>query len=128
MRNSIGMLTLSLFFLVGLILDLVSHAQEAQKKVYVCPPCGVDCHDDKYVEPGTCPACGMYLVVEREASPAAPPRYEIDTTDVLINSDGVQLGASYYVPQGLSEPLPAVVVVHGSAPSTRNGVGFFSQI
>lgn len=32
MRNSIGMLTLSLFFLVGLILDLVSHAQEAQNK------------------------------------------------------------------------------------------------
>ena len=70
----------------------------------------------------------MYLVVEREASPAAPPRYEIDTTDVLINSDGVQLGASYYVPQGLSAPLPAEVVVHGSAPSTPNAVGFFTQI
>ncbi|GBF24978.1 hypothetical protein MnTg02_00005 [bacterium MnTg02] len=70
----------------------------------------------------------MYLVVEREASPAAPPRYEIDTTDVLINSDGVQIGASYYVPQGLAEPLPAVVIVHGSSPSTRNDVAFFTRM
>ena len=102
--------------------------QEDKKKVYVCPPCGVDCHDAKYSEPGICPVCGMSLVVERKAPPQAPPRYEIDTTDVWISSDGVQLGASYYVPQGLTEPLPAAVIVHGSSPSTRNDVGFFTRM
>lgn len=102
--------------------------KEDKKKVYVCPPCGVNCHDDKYSQPGTCPVCNMSLVVEREASPAAPPRYKIDTTDVLISSYGVQIGASYYVPQGLAEPLPAVVIVHGSSPSTRNDVAFFTRM
>ena len=112
--------------------NIVGHAskiiKEDEKKIYVCPPCGVDCHDDKYSEPGTCPVCGMSLVVEREPSPQTPPRYKIDTTEVLISSDGVQLGASYYVPQGLAEPLPAAVIVHGSAPSTRNDVGFFTRM
>ncbi len=102
--------------------------QEDEKKVYVCPPCGVDCHDDKYSEPGTCPVCGMELVVEKEAPPQAVMLYKIDTTDVWIRSDGVQLRASYYVPQGLTEPLPAAVIVHGSAPSTRNDVSFHTRL
>ena len=127
MRNSIRILSLSLFFWVSLIFDLDLYAQD-QKKVYICPPCGVDCHDDKYSEPGTCPVCGMSLVVQREAPPQAVMLYKIDTMDVWIRSDGVQLRASYYVPQGLAEPLPAAVIVHGSAPSTRNDVSFHTRL
>ncbi len=95
--------------------------------VYVCPPCSVDCHDHKYSEPGTCLGCGMNLVVAREA-PKALMLYETDTTDIWIGSQDVQLRASYYVPQGVAEPLPAVVVVHGSAPSTRNDVSFSTRM
>jgi len=102
--------------------------KKPKKKFMFARRAAGNCHDDKYSQPGTCPVCNMSLVVEREASPAAPPRYKIDTTDVLISSYGVQIGASYYVPQGLAEPLPAVVIVHGSSPSTRNDVAFFTRM
>lgn len=36
--------------------------QGAAKKVYVCPPCGLDCDKLTFDSPGTCPQCGMTLV------------------------------------------------------------------
>ncbi len=54
-----------------LVLTLASSvflfAQTAKPIIYVCPPCGSDCHDGKlatFNQPGTCPICGMRLVDE----------------------------------------------------------------
>ncbi len=33
-------------------------------KIYVCPPCGVDCHDKTYDAPGRCSVCQMQLIVK----------------------------------------------------------------
>lgn len=38
-------------------------AQRVQaKKIYVCPPCGLNCDKLEFDKPGTCPVCGMTLV------------------------------------------------------------------
>jgi putative intracellular protease/amidase len=37
-------------------------AQGSQKKVYVCPPCGLDCDKLVFDKPGVCPHCGMTLI------------------------------------------------------------------
>jgi transcriptional regulator GlxA family with amidase domain len=39
-----------------------STAAQSAKKVYVCPPCGLDCDRDSFDKPGVCPHCGMTLV------------------------------------------------------------------
>jgi putative intracellular protease/amidase len=38
--------------------------QDAKKKVYVCPPCGLDCDKLTFDKPGVCPHCGMTLIEE----------------------------------------------------------------
>ena len=45
---------------------------------------------------------------------------------VTINAGDVTLGATLYRPAGISGELPGIVTVHGSAPSTREGVGFYT--
>ena len=46
------------------ILSAVQPALAQDPKVYVCPPCPVDCHDQTFTEPGICPHsdCGMQLI------------------------------------------------------------------
>lgn len=39
-----------------------SPGQSAGAKVYVCPPCGLDCDKLTFDKPGNCPNCGMKLV------------------------------------------------------------------
>ena len=36
--------------------------QDAAKKVYICPPCGLDCDKLTFDKPGDCPQCGMKLI------------------------------------------------------------------
>ena len=56
--------------LVGLAAASDEQDEKASGKKWVCPPCGVDCHDVEFDEPGTCPHpdCGMELIVKIEAS------------------------------------------------------------
>ena len=42
---------------------------ESGKKVYVCPPCGLDCDRQTYDKPGVCPQCGMTLVEKTGNTP-----------------------------------------------------------
>ncbi len=46
------------------ILSTVQPAIAQDAKVYACPPCPVDCHDQTFTEPGVCPHpdCGMQLI------------------------------------------------------------------
>src|SRR5258707_1133145 len=36
--------------------------QSPAAKVYVCPPCGLDCDHLTFDKPGNCPQCGMTLI------------------------------------------------------------------
>ncbi len=38
--------------------------------LYVCPPCGLDCHDLTWSEPGNCTVCGMALIRKAAADEA----------------------------------------------------------
>ena len=51
---------------------------------------------------------------------------DADKERVIINAGDVTLGATLYRPAGASVDLPGIVTVHGSAPSTRDGVGFYT--
>jgi len=54
----------------------------------------------------------------RPQTPQAPFPYT-DETLAIAGGDGVKLGATLSVPKGVKRP-PAVVLVHGSGPSTRD--------
>jgi transcriptional regulator GlxA family with amidase domain len=60
------MKTLRNYILLSLLVILVfaqtGFAQD--KKAYYCPPCNGDCDKTAYSAPGTCPHCGMTLVLE----------------------------------------------------------------
>ena len=58
---------------------------------------------------------------------AASPLSEAETVDVVIPAGDVQLGATLYRPAGMQGDLPAIVTAHGSAPTTRDGVGFYTN-
>jgi len=45
---------------------------------------------------------------------------------VTINAGDVTLGATLYRPASISGDLPGIVTAHGSAPSTREDVGFYT--
>jgi transcriptional regulator GlxA family with amidase domain len=49
-------------------------------KIYVCPPCGLDCDKLTFTKPGVCPHCGMELI----------PKSEIKTVAILL-FDGVEI-------------------------------------
>lgn len=55
----------------------------------------------------------------------AAPLDEATRTDAMIPAGDVVLGASLYRPKGAKGDLPAVVLAHGSAPSTRKELGFY---
>ena len=46
---------------------------------------------------------------------------------VKIVAGDVTLGATLYWPNNASDKTPAIVTAHGSAPSDRDGVGFYTQ-
>lgn len=47
--------------------------------------------------------------------------------DVMISAGDVVLGATLYRPSGIEGRIPAIVTAHGSAPTTRDGVGFYTH-
>lgn len=51
-----------------------------------------------------------------------------DRRDVRIPAGDVVLAATLYRPAGAVGNLPAVVIAHGSAPSTRSMVGFYTSM
>lgn len=55
---------LPVWLLLLTILSAVQPALAQDAKVYVCPPCPVDCHDQTFTEPGVCPHsdCGMQMI------------------------------------------------------------------
>ena len=57
----------------------------------------------------------------------ASPLSEAETMDVVIPAGDVRLGATLYRPAGAQGDLPAIVTAHGSAATTRDGVGFYTN-
>ena len=55
----------------------------------------------------------------------AAPLDDATRTDATIQAGDVTLGATLYRPAGARGDLPAVVLAHGSAPSTRKELGFY---
>ena len=57
-------------FAAGCVITLGANApvlaalasQNGEAKVYVCPPCGLDCDKLTFNKPGNCPQCGMKLI------------------------------------------------------------------
>ena len=70
-------------------------SQSADKKEYVCPPCGCDKDNDVFDKPGVCPTCGMRLV-EKGSEAARPmaagsqPAVQRRKVAILV-FDGVQI-------------------------------------
>jgi dienelactone hydrolase len=60
-------------------------------------------------------------------SASASPIDDAVRERVSIQAGDVVLGATLYRPAGSSGDLPAIVTAHGSAPSTREGVGFYTD-
>ncbi len=105
-------------------------AGASDSKVYVCPPCGADCHHLKFDAPGRCPVCGMALVERKTIKAAAillfpgvqiidySGPYEVlgqaniqvytvaEKTDALTTAMGLSVNPTYTF-----ENLPAVDIV-----------------
>ena len=45
--------------------------QQAVGKLYVCPPCGLDCDKLTFDKPGVCPHCGMSLIEKTQQKPVS---------------------------------------------------------
>lgn len=58
----------------------------------------------------------------------ASPMDDADTVQVHIQAGDVTLGATLYRPAGVSGDLPVIVTAHGSAPSTRDDVGGYTNL
>jgi hypothetical protein len=67
------------------------------------------------------------LVVTTGGLAQASPLSDADTRRVTIPAGDVELGATLYRPAGASGDLPAIVTAHGSAATTRDGVGFYTN-
>ncbi len=56
-------------------------------------------------------------------------RSGLNERDVMIDAGDILLGATLTFPEGArEEPLPAMVIAHGSSPTTRNDVGFYKAM
>jgi putative intracellular protease/amidase/DNA-directed RNA polymerase subunit RPC12/RpoP len=58
------------------------------KKVYVCPPCGLDCDERTFDKPGVCPQCGMTLIEKTEGMKQAA---EKPVTVAILLFNGVEI-------------------------------------
>ena len=93
---------------------------------FVCPPCGHECLRTSYPAPGICPVCSMELVERSSLSKdSVDSVFQFSYEDVVVHSTGVELEARFYLPEVLEEPLAAVVINHGSAPTTFRDVSFY---
>jgi len=60
------------------------------KKLYVCPPCGLDCDQQTFDKPGVCPHCGMTLI-ERTKAEKTQAKEEKPVTVAILLFDGVEI-------------------------------------
>lgn len=94
--NRLSLISLFAVFCISFLLPSMAAAyrvQAAEKKQYVCPPCGCGKDDAALEKPGACDACGMALV--EKGSPAsrpmqAEPQPERKKAAILI-FEGVQI-------------------------------------
>ncbi|MBO0322638.1 prolyl oligopeptidase family serine peptidase [Muricauda sp. CAU 1633] len=108
---------------VGLIFLIHFSCIHSQEKEYRCPPCASDCHKERYTLPGTCPVCGMELITNQHSEYIG---YQKEA--VRIPSDTIELNAAYYSPLHTENIKGVLVIVHGSAPSTYEDVGFYTKL
>jgi putative intracellular protease/amidase len=66
--------------------DAGGAAPPAGKKVYVCPPCGLECDKRVFDKPGVCPECGMALVEQTDRKPITKP-----ITVAILLFNGVEI-------------------------------------
>jgi copper(I)-binding protein/putative intracellular protease/amidase len=64
----------------------------ASSDQYVCPPCGCGVDDKIYDKPGSCPACGMTLMIKgSQAAPPAPTAQRAVKKAAILIFDNVQI-------------------------------------
>lgn len=61
---------LCLLFTVTIVLFACVYATAQNASHYYCPPCGGSCDKDSFTAPGSCPHCGMALMVQDSAARA----------------------------------------------------------
>ena len=111
---------LFLFWIGCLGLYCSCHGQEQQ---FRCPPCASDCHNTYYSGPGVCPVCNMSLI------PVKENMYKgYQKALVRIKNGAIGLNAAYYSPTNNEKIKGALVIVHGSAPSTYEDVSYYTQL
>ena len=96
---------------------------QGQTNQYRCPPCGFNCHHTLYDAPGTCPTCQMTLI------PISDSKIKgYHKSEVQFKNDEIVLNGVYYTPYATEAIKGAVVIVHGSAPSTHEDVFFYTKM
>ncbi|RMB08737.1 alpha/beta hydrolase family protein [Eilatimonas milleporae] len=66
---------------------------------------------------------------QKDAPKDPPEDFPSDFTEerVVIDAGDISLGASLYRPRSVSGDVPLMVIGHGSAPTDRTGVGFYTH-
>lgn len=105
-------------------LSLSCKAIHSQKGEYYCPPCPSDCHNERYEKLGACPTCDMQLIKNRTSESFEDYKKQ----DLKIASGDITLNAAYYSPVNGTTTNAAVVIVHGSAPTTYDDVGLYTDM
>jgi putative intracellular protease/amidase/predicted RNA-binding Zn-ribbon protein involved in translation (DUF1610 family) len=67
-----------------------STAAKNGKKLYVCPPCGLDCDQQTFDKPGVCPDCGMTLI-EKTKAEKTQVKEEKPVTVAILLFNGVEI-------------------------------------
>ena len=70
-----------------------AQAAVAGKRIYVCPPCGLDCDHLTFDKPGVCPHCGMTLIEKTAIEMTAGMKQAADKhpTVAILLFDGVEI-------------------------------------
>jgi copper(I)-binding protein/putative intracellular protease/amidase/DNA-directed RNA polymerase subunit RPC12/RpoP len=123
-RTAKQLAILVLVTLVSLV-QPVSQALRAEAAVsveqYVCPPCGCGVDDRVYDKPGSCPVCGMPLIVKgSQPAPKAQPQRTQKSVAILI-FDHVEI-IDYTGPYEVfgAAGLQVFTVATSTAPITTN--------
>ncbi len=61
----------------ALVAAVPLHADTTPVGRYICPPCSQPCDTMVFTHPGTCPACGMTLVLEADSGPPHDTRRKV---------------------------------------------------
>jgi hypothetical protein len=62
---------------------------------------------------------------ERDSRPTLGPGLDVERRDVRVPAGDVELAATLYLPPGVTDPVPAVVQLHGSGPGKRHDQWYF---